>query len=473
MNINKRNSKGTLASALAIALVVSAVAIIMHNAAGPDAPDFTVSASPTLLTINQGASGTSTVNITSTGGFNATVNLSISGALSGINTTLSPASVTPPSNGSVTSTLTVNVNQSAVLGTHLLEINATSGALTHIANVSLTVLAAPDFSLSASPSQLALVQGTSGQSNITVTSMNGFNASVSLSASDLPTGVTGAFNTASITPPVNGSANSAFSINVTASTAPGNYSLIINGTSGTLSHTVSINLTVLPVPDFSISASPDSLIIIQGSSNTSTITVMSLKGFDKPVNLSVSGLSTGVNATLNLTTVTPPSGGLGISILTISISNQATPGNLTLTVTGTSGSLNHSAMINLTINEKPAIEVHFRVHPESLNVKSNGRWVTALIELPEGFNAQDINISTIMLNETIPAELRPIEIGGQQLMVKFDRAMLEQYILGSGNPAEKFTMVSLTVTGRFNDGTRFVGTDTIKAIMSSMSNIMS
>lgn len=472
MKIDNRNSKGILASVLVIVLVISAVAIIMH-AGALDPPDFTISASPTSLTIKQGASGTSAINITSKGSFNATVNLSVSGALAGINAALSPAAVTPPSNGSIISTLTVNVNQSAVLGTQLLKINATSGTLTHIANLSLTVLAAPDFSLSASPSQLALVQGTSGQSNITVTSMNGFNASVSLSASNLPTGVTGAFSTTSVTPPVNGSAHSTFSINVTASAALGNYSLIINGTSGILRHMVSINLAVLPVPDFSISASPDSLIIIRGSSNTSTVTVMSLNGFDKPVNLSVSGLSIGVNATLNLTTVTPPSGGSVASILTISVSNEAALGNLTLTVTGTSGSLNHSVLINLTIKEKPAVKVHFRIHPESLNLKSNGRWVTALIELPEGFNAQDINISSIMLNETIPIELWPIEIRGQELMVKFDRAMLEQYILESSNQTEKFATVSLTVTGKFNDGTRFVGTDTIKSIMSSMSNVKS
>jgi hypothetical protein len=92
-----------------------------------------------------------------------------------------------------------------------------------------------------------------------------------------------------------------------------------------------------PAPDFSISASPASLTIQQGSSGTSTITITSINGFNQPVQLSVSGVPSGVTATLSPQQVTPPAGGSIISTLTVSVGTTATPGSYTLTVTGTNG----------------------------------------------------------------------------------------------------------------------------------------
>lgn len=48
------------------------------------------------------------------------------------------------------------------------------------------------------------------------------------------------------------------------------------------------------------------------------------------------------------------------------------------------------------------------IHPQTLNLGSKGRWLTAHIELPKGYNLSDIDVSRIMLNDTIPVELTPI-----------------------------------------------------------------
>src|SRR5258708_37808407 len=58
--------------------------------------------------------------------------------------------------------------------------------------VTFTVTAAPppNYTLSALPNGVTLVQGSSGTSTITVTPQNGFSGSVNLSASGLPSGVT-------------------------------------------------------------------------------------------------------------------------------------------------------------------------------------------------------------------------------------------------------------------------------------------
>ena len=115
------------------------------------------------------------------------------------------------------------------------------------------------------------------------------------------------------------------------------------------------------------------------------------------------------------------------------------------------------------------------IKPNVLNLGCRGEWVTAYIELPEGYNVVDINVSTLMLNETIPAELRPTAIGDYDndtipdLMVKFDRAKVISYILANVNVKEligkRFITVTLTITGKLYNGTPFQGSDTIRIIM--------
>jgi hypothetical protein len=115
------------------------------------------------------------------------------------------------------------------------------------------------------------------------------------------------------------------------------------------------------------------------------------------------------------------------------------------------------------------------VAPNIFNLRSKGRWITAYIELPEGYNVVNINVSTIMLNDTIPVEPKPIAIGDYDndtipdLMVKFDRQQVINYIMANVDMSrlyeERFMTITLTVTGKLNDGTPFQGSDTIKIIL--------
>jgi len=115
------------------------------------------------------------------------------------------------------------------------------------------------------------------------------------------------------------------------------------------------------------------------------------------------------------------------------------------------------------------------VNPKALNLRSKGKWITAYIELPEGYNVSDIDVSTIMLNDTISAEPKPIAVGNHDedgildLMIKFDRANVISYILANVNKTklfdERFIAVTLTITGYLNDGTLFQGTTTIRVLM--------
>ena len=101
------------------------------------------------------------------------------------------------------------------------------------------------------------------------------------------------------------------------------------------------------------------------------------------------------------------------------------------------------------------------IEPNTLNLKSKGKSVTAYIELSEGYDASDIDISTVELNGEIPAELHPTEIGDYdedgilERMVKFDRTEV-MALLSVGE-------ATLTITGEVND-TPFEGSDTIRVI---------
>jgi len=119
--------------------------------------------------------------------------------------------------------------------------------------------------------------------------------------------------------------------------------------------------------------------------------------------------------------------------------------------------------------EAQKIAISLDIDPDTLNLKSKGKWITAYIELPEGYNVGDIDISSILLNGTIPVDPNaPTAVGDYDgdgvadLMVKFDRTAVCEFILSKGIT---FGNVTLTVSGRLYNGTEFEGCDTIRVRM--------
>ena len=205
----------------------------------------------------------------------------------------------------------------------------------------------PSFTLSDSPSSLSITQGgAGGNTTITVTDLGGFTGSVSLAASGLPSGVTAVFGTN----PTTGASTLTLTASATATT--GTSTVTITGTSGSLTASTTLALTVnaAAAANFTISASPATLTILQGANGTSTITITSQNSFSSATTLTATGLPSGVTAAFSTNPVTPPANGSATSVLTLTASATATTGSATVTVTGTSGSITHSATIALTVN---------------------------------------------------------------------------------------------------------------------------
>jgi subtilisin family serine protease len=96
--------------------------------------DFSLSSSPSALTIARGSSGTSTISVTPSGGFTGTVSLSAS-CPARVSCSLSPATV----NGSGQSTLTISPNRKASRGTYTITVTGSSSSLQHPTAISLTI----------------------------------------------------------------------------------------------------------------------------------------------------------------------------------------------------------------------------------------------------------------------------------------------------------------------------------------------
>jgi hypothetical protein len=102
----------------------------------------------------------------------------------------------------------------------------------------------PDFTLSCSPTSVTSAPGGSIATTCTVTSLYGFNSSVSLSCSGLPAGVTCSPSPNPVTPPAYGSVTSSVTFVVSGSTALGAYAVQVSGTGGGKTRSANVTLNV-------------------------------------------------------------------------------------------------------------------------------------------------------------------------------------------------------------------------------------
>jgi hypothetical protein len=228
------------------------------------AQDFTISASPTNPTIAAPPGGTvvSVISLKSVGPFTGSVNVTASIAPPSflVTPTLDTA-VVSLATGSGTSNLNIAVASNATAGSYSITVTGSGivqGHLTsHSVLVTLTVsTTVADFEIALNPNPLATILASySTTSTVTVTSLNGFAGTVTLSAVTLvnkPNVPLASLSSNTVTISAGGSASVKMTLQsfaltpVPAPTPSGIYDLLVTGASGAEIHTAVGSVNVQP-----------------------------------------------------------------------------------------------------------------------------------------------------------------------------------------------------------------------------------
>jgi subtilase family serine protease len=341
------------------------------------APTLTISPTSSAATLTVPASGTNTVTdmmtVTGGGSYSGPVTLSTSTLPAGITAAWDSNPATPVySSATVTSTatptLTLTASPSAAVGTNTITIKAVGDSLTATTTMTLVVGTA---SLTVWPSANSTSVAVPLSSTNTVTDVlnvatgGTYSGTVTLAASNLPSGITATWSPSNVITPSSSAGTSTLTLTAATSAAATSspVPVTITATGDGLSSTTTVNLSVLPVPTLNISASAGSLSVTAPSSGTNTVTdAITLTGggsYAGTVSLAVTGLPTGVTAswsstppiTLSNLTASPT------LTLTASTSAVATSSPATVTITATGDGLTASTTVNLTVLPVPELYI--------------------------------------------------------------------------------------------------------------------
>jgi uncharacterized membrane protein len=213
------------------ALTHTASATLQVQAAG----DYSVTVTPVLRKVVQGGHSSYTATVTPQNGFADPVSLSTAGLPAGVT-----ASFTVPVLSNGNSTLNVVVDASVSPGTYPFTIVGVSGALSHNATATLVVNLQGSYTVTIAPGSQTVNRNSSSTYTVTVTPLNGFHWTVDLTVKGTNTHITASLDPSS----VGASGTSTLTVNVDAKAARGTHVLRVIGTSGQLSKTGQLALTV-------------------------------------------------------------------------------------------------------------------------------------------------------------------------------------------------------------------------------------
>jgi hypothetical protein len=350
---------------------------------------------PSTIGLTAGAAGQQASLLLAAPASTGATPVTVSGLPTGVAITPSTLSATPGSALPVTFTAAA----SAAVSTAMVTFTTTVNGQTASTQASLSVKAAapppPDFSLSATPTTVNLTaDGTAATVSLLATAQNGFTGNVQVAIAGLAAGVTAKPSTISLTP------GTAATLTLTAptGTAAGSSTATLTGTSGSLTHTATLAITVVAPqttqPDFSLAVSPASLNLTVGAAGQPVqVAATALNGYSGTATVALSGLPAGVTAnpaSLSVTPGTPQS-------VTLTAGNSAQAGSANVILTGTSGSLSHTASLALTLTAAAGVNV-------TTYHNDNAR---------DGWNASETTLTPQNVNFNAFGKLRELAVDGK------------------------------------------------------------
>jgi hypothetical protein len=318
-------------------------------------PDFQIAISNTPLTAFAGTTATFNGTLTAVDGYNDSVALSCTAGTTNPPSpcTPNPAILTPTSNGAAF-TLTTG----SAIGDYNFNVQAIgsdTNNTTHLAALTLHVV---NFGLTTpSPSTVIAPPGAASQPvSFQATAQGSFNQSVTVSCSFSPSisGAACAFTPGTVVNPTSASpVNMTATVTVPTGTAAGNYTVTLQATTAgaPAPMTASFTLAVTAAQDFTVNSSTPSQSVGAGQTTAPYNLTIAPTGsaFSGIVTLSCSGIPSGAQCNFAPNPIVPGSNSVSV-VLTIATSAATAGGTYTVMVTGTSGSLSHSASISLTVN---------------------------------------------------------------------------------------------------------------------------
>jgi hypothetical protein len=202
--------------------------------------------------------------------------------------------------------------------------NESHGVFAAIAANSAAPPPSADFTISGPTTTVTFAAGTTGMFNVTLGGMNGFSSAVSLTCSGGPRGSTCSVNPTSVSPPSGGTVSAAVSI--ATSSNPYNPAVIMGHATG--GGMLAMLLSVAGLGLFGL--------VVTGT----------LRKQIRPGPKWTPSFATGLGL---LFAITCPLAAAGCGYNSHSTSNGTQRGNATVTITGTSGNLSHSATITVDV----------------------------------------------------------------------------------------------------------------------------
>lgn len=193
----------------------------------------------------------------------------------------------------------------------------------------------------------------------------------------LPAGTTGSFSVV-----VRGTNVAGDGVPGNADTTDQDFALLVyNGSAGA------------PQPDYSLTATPSSQTITQGSSTTFTTTVTGVNGFAGAVTLSASPSISGVSYSFAPASVS----GSGSSTLTVTTTGAATTGTHNLTISGVNGATTRTTNVSLTINATGgggSVVKTASATPNAAIPDNNATGVTSTVNVANSLTISSVAVTT-------------------------------------------------------------------------------
>jgi hypothetical protein len=320
------------------------VPITLVVAAPPPTASYTLSVTPTEVTVvRDNATATATVALARTD-FTGSVSLAVSGVPAG-----NRFEFTSPGTGNTGSVRFFG----APIGVH--PVTITASALGLADRTATVTLRSVGYALTATPGTQTVTTGTSGAPiSIAVERLGGFAGAVSLVAEGRPSGVT-----AAVTSPGTGSSGSV-TFTASAQAVPGTYTVTMRGTTADADMpgtTVPITLVVAappPVAGYTLGVSPATITVTRGTAGTDVdVALVRSGGFAGAVSLAVSTLPSLVAAEIT----EPGTGSTGR--IRFTAGSLAVPATFPVTVTSSAAGLaDRTATVSVRVVVAPGLAVY-------------------------------------------------------------------------------------------------------------------